>query len=178
MGYTLRNVFFLLAFGLLAVQGFGHFAEFAKEDRDARVRRMTEQITAQDPGEAYGGGDQEMVLRANPYGHFTVAAWIDGSEIPFMIDTGASTVVLSPDAADRLGIHPSGLDYDVVFATANGEVHAALVTLPELRIGDLELEDVEAAVIEVPMAISLLGMTALDRLAGFEVQGDRMILRW
>ena len=182
MGYTLRNVFFLLVFGLLAFKGLGHFAEIAKDDRDASVDRVAGRVTgqnaAQDPDEAYGGGNQEMVLKANRYGHFTAIAWIDGEEIPFMIDTGASTVILSPDAADRLGFYPENLDYNAIFATANGEARAALVTLRELRIGALELDDVEAAVMEAPMAMSLLGMSALGRLAGYEVEGDRMILRW
>jgi aspartyl protease family protein len=178
MGYTLRNVFFLLVFGVLAAKGLGHFAEIAKDDPGARVHRVTAQTAAQEHDETYTDGDQQMVLEASPNGHFTVAAWIDGAEIPFMIDTGASTVVLSPDDARQLGFYPSGLDYNAVFATANGEVRAALVTIRELRIGALELDDVDAAVIETPMSMSLLGMSALDRLAGYEVEGDRMILRW
>jgi aspartyl protease family protein len=178
MGYTLRNVFFLLIFGVLAAKGLGHFAEIAKDDRGERVHRVSEQTAAREHDETYSDGDQEMVLQAGSNGHFTVAAWIDGAEIPFMIDTGASTVVLSPDDANRLGFYPSGLDYNAVFATANGEVRAALVTIRELRIGALELDDVEAAVIQAPMGMSLLGRSALERLAGYEVEGDRMILRW
>ncbi len=178
MGYTLRNVFILLVFGVLAAKGLGHFAEIAKDDQGERIHRVNEQTAAREHDETYGDGDQEMVLKANRNGHFTATAWIDGEEIRFMIDTGASTVVLSPDDANRLGFYPSGLDYNAVFATANGEVRAALVTIRELRIGALELDDVEAAVIQAPMGMSLLGMSALDRLAGYEVEGDRMILRW
>ncbi len=107
-----------------------------------------------------------------------MAAWVDGTDIDFIVDTGASTVVLSPDDASRLGLHPSSLDYDAVFSTANGEIRAAMVTLSDLRIGPIELDDVKAAVIQSPMAMSLLGMTPLDRLCGYEVEGDRMILRW
>ena len=47
MGYTLRNVFFLLAFALLAVKGFGHFAETVRNDRGARVHRVTGHVTGQ-----------------------------------------------------------------------------------------------------------------------------------
>jgi aspartyl protease family protein len=178
MGYTLRNVFILLVFAVLAAKGLGHFADIAKDDRGERVHRVSAQDAVQEHDEAYGDGDQEMVVEAGSNGHFTVDAWIDGAEIPFMIDTGASTVVLSSDDASRLGFYPGDLDYNAVFATANGEVRAALVTIREIRIGALELDDVEAAVIQGPMGMSLLGMTALDRLAGYAVEGDRMILRW
>ncbi len=176
MGHTLRNVFFLLIFCLLAFKGVEHLAKVAKNDSGNRVQRVVE--SAPTPDQTNPDDDEAMVLEAGANGHFTVAAWVDGTDIDFIVDTGASTVVLSPDDANRLGLHQSSLDYDVVFSTANGEIRAAMVTLSDLRIGPIELDDVKAAVIQSPMAMSLLGMTALDRLGGYEVEGDHMILRW
>lgn len=178
MGYTLRNVFFLLAFGLLAAKGLGYLADITPNDPDARAPRVTQQQPGRAAAKAHAGAEDEMVLQAAANGHFTVAASVDGAPVKFLIDTGASTVILSPADAERLGLHPSRLDYNAVFETANGKTRAALVTLGELRIGSLELDDVDAAVIQAPMAISLLGMSALDRLDSYEVEGDRMILRW
>ena len=118
------------------------------------------------------------MLRAGRGGHFTVEAWVDGTEVDFLIDTGASVVVLSPDDAETLGLWPESLDYSAVFETANGQARAAPVTLRELRIGEIELDDVQAAVMEVPMTTSLLGMSALSQLQSYRVDGDRMILSW
>ncbi len=174
MGHTLRNVFFLLIFCLLAFKGVDHLAKVAKNDRGNRIQRVVEPA----PDRADPDNDEAVVLEAGAHGRFTVAAWVDGTDIDFVVDTGASAVVLSPDDASRLDLHPSNLDYDTVFSTANGEVRAAMVTLRELRIGPIELDDVEAAVFQSPMGMSLLGMTALDRLRSYEVQGNRMILRW
>ena len=174
MGHTLRTVFFLLIFCLLAFKGVDHLAKVAKNDRGNRIQRVVEPA----PDRADPDNDEAVVLEAGAHGRFTVAAWVDGTDIDFVVDTGASAVVLSPDDASRLDLHPSNLDYDTVFSTANGEVRAAMVTLRELRIGPIELDDVKAAVFQSPMGMSLLGMTALGRLRGYEVQGDRMILRW
>lgn len=174
MGHTLRNVFFLLIFCLLAFKGVEHLARVAKSDRGNPVQRVVESAPARtDPDD-----DEAVVLEAGANGRFTVAAWVDGTNIDFVVDTGATSVVLNPDDAGRLDLHPSDLDYDTVFSTANGEVRAAMVTLRELRIGPIELDDVKAAVFPSPMGMSLLGMTALDRLHSYEVQGNRMILRW
>ena len=178
MGTTLRNVLVLLVLGLLVSKGITSLTGFAPEPDDERLLTVAEnQPAAAAEPEDYGG-DQELVLYAGPNGHFTVEAWVDGTEIEFLVDTGASTVVLSAEDASRLGMQPGALDFSVTFETANGIARAAPITLRELRIGSLELDDVNAAVMETPMAVSLLGMSALSRLDGYEVDGNRMILRW
>ncbi len=96
----------------------------------------------------------------------------------FLVDTGATTVTLKGDDAARLGIEPGEHAFTERYQTANGIVRGAPVRLRSVRIGRLQRSDVRATVSEAPMAMSLLGMSFLERLAGYEVKDDRLILRW
>ena len=178
MGTTLRNIFLLLAFALLATKGIEHFADFAPGASGEGNRQAAAQSdAAYQADQSYASHDQ-LVLRAGRNGHFTLEAEVDGTPIEFLVDTGATTVVLSPTDASRIGLNPRTLDYNAVFETGNGHTRLALVTLDELTIDSLDLYDVEAAVNTSPMSMSVLGMSALGRLDGYEVDGNRMILRW
>ncbi len=178
MGTTLRNIFLLLFFALLAAKGVEHFADFGpSESGEANRQAVAQSNAAYQADQSYASHDQ-LVLRAGGNGHFTLEAEVDGTPIDFMVDTGATTVVLSPRDASRVGLNPATLDYNAVFETGNGRTRVALVTIDELTIGSLDLYDVPAAVITKPMSMSLLGMSALKRLDGYEVDGNQMILRW
>ena len=102
----------------------------------------------------------------------------NGVPIRFLIDTGASDIVLNPSDARRLGFDASNLRFSRQYETANGMVRGAPVTLRELRVGQLHLFDVEASVNEAPLEVSLLGMSFLNELSGYEVARGRLILRW
>jgi aspartyl protease family protein len=130
------------------------------------------------PPRTASAGVNEFVVRANGNGHFLVHATVGPREIAFIVDTGASMVALSQRDADALGFFVHQLDYSGRAETANGVGRFARVTIDEIAIGEIVVRNVPAAVIETPMRRSLLGMTFLRRLAGFEVKGDRLILRW
>jgi len=110
-------------------------------------------------------------------GHFLVVAEVDGQAITFLVDTGSTDVVLTPRDARRLGMDPDKLAYTRRYLTANGEVRGAPVRLGRVRLGPIDLADVRASVNEKPMPHSLLGMTFLNRLDGYEVSRDRLTLR-
>ena len=116
-------------------------------------------------------------IRAGTHGHFVVEAEVDGIAIRFLVDTGASDVVLSPADATRLGFVLASLSYTRSYQTANGVVFGAPVRLARLSIGPIELGDVRASVNGSDMKRSLLGMSFLGRLSGYEVRGDTLILR-
>ena len=120
----------------------------------------------------------EMVIPAGRNGHFLVTAEVEDVEILFLVDTGASQVILTVEDAERLGHSIENLEFSDRFQTANGAIRGAPLMLPELRIGDLEIEDVRASVIRAPMSTSLLGMSFLSRLEGYEVGEEGLILRW
>lgn len=133
---------------------------------------------ARDSSESEPLTDREVVIRRSPNGHFLLEAAVNGVEIRFLVDTGASDVVLSAADAERLRLNPGKLRYTQQYQTANGLVRAAPVTLREVRIGQLEVYDVAASVNEGPMGLSLLGMSFLERLNGYAVRGERLILQW
>jgi clan AA aspartic protease (TIGR02281 family) len=128
--------------------------------------------------EPEGEGDLEYVVRAGSSGHFLIDAWVNGEPVTFLVDTGASDIVLTLDDARRIGLEPRALAFTQRFATANGEVRGAPVVLREIRVGQFRVFDVSASVNEAALEVSLLGMSFLEQLSGYEVRGDRLILRW
>jgi clan AA aspartic protease (TIGR02281 family) len=128
--------------------------------------------------EPEGDGGLEYVVAAGPSGHFLIDAWVNGEPVTFLVDTGASDIVLTLDDARRIGLEPRTLAFTQRFATANGEVRGAPVVLREIRVGQFRVFDVSASVNEAALEVSLLGMSFLEQLSGYEVRGDRLILRW
>ncbi len=124
------------------------------------------------------GGWNSIAIAGDSRGHFVLAAMVNGTPVDFLVDTGASHVVLAPADAARLGLVPARLRYSERAQTANGDVGLAPVTLRELRIGQLSRQGVPAMVNAAPMGISLLGMSFLAGLEGWEAKGDRLLLYW
>ena len=120
-------------------------------------------------------GDQVEIPRAED-GHYYVTLRVNGQNLMFLADTGATTIVLSPDDARRLGIDPASLSYLGSANTANGVVRTARVTLPLLELGPYSDQDVTAYVNEAAMEGSLLGMAYLG-LYDIKITQDRMILQ-
>ncbi|WP_127089393.1 TIGR02281 family clan AA aspartic protease [Aquabacter cavernae] len=130
------------------------------------------------PGMAVSVDARTVEITRSGSGSFAVNALVNGAPITFMLDTGASVVVLTQDDARAAGIAPDGLRYDVPVDTANGRTRAASVTLRTVAVGSISETNVRALV-SAPGALrtSLLGMTFLSRLAGFQIDGDKLILR-
>ena len=109
-------------------------------------------------------------------GHFYLTAQLNGVDVPFVVDTGATEVALSQDDAARIGLDPARLAYLGRANTANGQIRTAPVTIEEFRIGPIVDRDVGARVSESEMGISLLGMSYLRRFARVGFEGDLLIL--
>ena len=120
----------------------------------------------------------EYVFRRAADGHYYVDAEVNGAVIHFLIDTGASLVTLSPDDARAAGLRLDDGDFNRMASTANGVARVAVVTLREIDLRQISLTDVSAAVVDVPMPTSLLGMSFLSRLDGYEVRDGELLLRW
>jgi aspartyl protease family protein len=111
------------------------------------------------------GSGRTVTLRDDGSGHFRTEARVDGRRIDFMIDTGATAVVLRASTAAQLGIRPSASDYKVKVMTGNGEIRAALVLLNSVEVGDITVRDVRALVqTDESVGMNLLGMTFLSRI--------------
>ena len=109
-------------------------------------------------------------------GHFYLTAAVEGERVRFLVDTGATDIVLSRRDAERVGIDTGGLLFSGRAGTANGEVRTAPVWLETFAVGPVTDRDVRAQVNAGEMGVSLLGMDYLRRFARIEIAGDRLIL--
>jgi aspartyl protease family protein len=124
--------------------------------------------------ESIGG---TVSIPADGHGHYSVSGRVNQHDIDFMVDTGASYVVLNYDDAKRAGLWPQNLEFSGRAQTANGVSRMAPVTLDSVQIGNIVVHDVPAAVAEPgALEINLLGMSFLHRLSGFQVKNDELVL--
>ncbi len=109
-------------------------------------------------------------------GHYHLTLGLNGVPVDFVVDTGASDMVLSTADAQRIGIDPASLAFTGQAVTANGTVKTARIRIPKVEIGGLTETDVPASVTAGQMDGSLLGMSYLQRFARIEISGGRMVL--
>ena len=118
-------------------------------------------------------GGREIVIAAGPGGHFTAGGSINGRATKFMVDTGATMVSIGRDDAERLGLDLKGARASVT-QTANGPVAVQSLTLTSLRVGDVELSNVNAIVLPSAMPYVLLGNSWLGR---FQMRRENDVMR-
>jgi aspartyl protease family protein len=110
-------------------------------------------------------------------GEFALHAKINGVKAPMVIDTGATSVVLTWETAKAAGLPLELLEYDVDVETAGGHTRAARLTLDRLAVGKLVERSVPALVVpRGQMKVNLLGMSFMDRLESWEVRADKLLL--
>ena len=123
------------------------------------------------------GYGRQVALSADRNGHYLADATINGITVRVMVDTGATTVALSADTASRLGIAPAQASYRVEISTANGAVTAAPVIVDHIRVGQIDVYNVQAIVMPPgALSINLLGMSFLSKLSRFEAGGGQLVL--
>ncbi|MBJ3761717.1 TIGR02281 family clan AA aspartic protease [Maribius pontilimi] len=145
---------------------FGAIAAFALWG-DVGDRVMTRQSVAID-------GSIEVPRRFD--GHYHMTLGVNGTPIEFIVDTGATDMVLSRRDATRAGIDPDGLAYLGQAQTANGTVPLARVVLDEVSLGGVTERNVRASVNGGDMDGSLLGMSYLGRFGRIEIENDTLTL--
>ncbi|MFQ5437628.1 MAG: TIGR02281 family clan AA aspartic protease [Paracoccaceae bacterium] len=149
----------LLFFGVVILYGF----------RDTLRLQLT-------PHRAIETADGKIVIARAADRHFYTTVNIDGTDILFVIDTGASGIVLSRPDAERLGIDTERLSYAFSASTANGRVRTARVTLGRVILAGVSDHDVRAWVNDGEMDGSLLGMSYLSLFSHMEISGDTLTL--
>lgn len=128
--------------------------------------------------ETSAGGLAEVKIRKRLNGHFTTKVEVNGKPVSMIVDTGASSIVLTPEDARTAGIDVDEMTFRVPVLTANGRTMAARIWLEDVAIGPLDRTRVEALIAQ-PGALSqsLLGMSFLSRLRSYEFSGDYLTLR-
>ncbi|MGR3759127.1 retropepsin-like aspartic protease family protein [Roseobacteraceae bacterium NS-SX3] len=111
-----------------------------------------------------------------PDGHYYLTVEVNGAPVEFLVDTGASQVVLNAQDAQRAGIDTGSLAYLGRAQTANGEVRTASVWVDHMSLGGIRDEDVRIWVNEGELQKSLLGMGYLQRWRGIEIRDSKLIL--
>ena len=118
----------------------------------------------------------EVVLPRAEDGHFYADVSVDGNSALMLVDTGASTIALTGEDAEAMGITWDESDVRPVASGASGPVYGVRVTLELVQVGELEAKDVAATVVPEGLGISLLGQSFLSQIRKVEMEQDRMIL--
>lgn len=120
-------------------------------------------------------GSASVTLVADGQGHFHTNGMINGAPVRFVVDTGASVVAIGPAIAARAGVNLRN-GRPVMMMTANGPAQSVHVKLGKLSIGEIELREVDAAVMPHEIPVALLGMSVLNRM-DMKREGETMTLR-
>ena len=129
------------------------------------------------PGRAFTHG-RTVEFAQSSTGDFRIGTEVNGVRIPMVLDTGASSVVLTQEAAKKAGLPLEFLKYSVNVETANGHTLAAPVTLDRIAVGGIVEREVPALIAQPgQLKMSLLGRSFLGRLESFEVRGSTVLMR-
>ena len=165
---NLRN---LLAWAAILAALMVGYAQW-QAARNPATSLQTELLPQRDSADTAG----EARFRANRRGAFVAEGQINGVDVVFLIDTGASDVVLTRADAERVGFVPDNMVFSGLYRTANGTVTGAPVRLTEVSLGGVRLNNVRASVNGGELHRSLLGLSFLNRLSGFAVRDGVLTL--
>jgi len=167
---ALQAAMFWVVVALVLVVGYTYRFEL----KGVAERVMAELV----PGRAASRAARVVEINRGRVGEFNLSASINGAQVPMALDTGASAVVLTQEAAKAAGLPLEVLTYNVSVDTANGRTRAASVTLDRVGVGGIVERSVPALIAQPgQLRTSLLGMTFLNRLESWEVRGDKLIMR-
>jgi aspartyl protease family protein len=167
----------LLVLTVVLLIGGGYAARFADKALDAHPQAQAATVGSADmPRDPVSTG-RSLMVDARRDGHFAVQSRVNGVFTDFMVDTGASMVVLRETDAANAGIRPSPADYTATVLTANGKVKAARAKLDRMEVGGITVYDVQVMVLpDDILSSNLLGMSFLSRLKRYEVAGGRLVM--
>jgi aspartyl protease family protein len=173
IGEMIRAVLFWAMIILVLALGYS----YRQEIETMSERLLSELLISRPATISTGPGATVQVARARG-GDFMAQAEVNGAAVNMLIDTGASSVVLTQEAAKAANLPLDLLKYDVAIETASGRTHAAAVVIDRIAVGGI-LERRVPALVSAPgeLKTSLLGMSFLNRLKSFEIGGGRLLMR-
>ena len=122
------------------------------------------------------GWGNEIALQRENDGHFYADVTVDGVPTRMLVDTGASVVALTGEDALAMGLYWDEGEVSAVAQGASGLVYGVNTTLPRMRLGEFEAQDVRAVIIPEGLGISLLGQSFLETINNVRIADDRMVL--
>jgi aspartyl protease family protein len=167
----------ILILAIAALAAGSYLARYA--DQTVAVQSSPQAATVQvtEQPRQSSVGQHKMELASGRDGHFHADARVNGRHIDFMVDTGASLVILRETDAANAGLHPMPRDYTATVSTANGRIKAAPATLDRIEVGDITVFDVPTLVLpDEVLSQNLLGVSFLSRLRRYEYADGRMML--
>jgi aspartyl protease family protein len=174
IGWALRWVLLCCGLALLGVglldRGAALLPDIASPSRPKKQPDMSGLRASAPPSNT-------IVYTANERGRVVLDAEVNGAPVRMLVDTGASLVTLTLEDARAAGINPASLAFSGYVNTANGTTRMAPVTLREIRIGQLSIYHVPASVLE-HLNVSLLGVSFLSRLEGYEMRDGKLRISW
>lgn len=120
---------------------------------------------------------ESAALHRAPDGLFYVTGLVNGVPVRFLVDTGASTIVLTQEDAARAHLTPDADGYRERAETVGGDTAMAWVVIPDLHVGSVHARALPAAVVRSGLGVSLLGQNWLSQLASLTIAGDRLEFR-
>ncbi|MGF6308571.1 clan AA aspartic protease (TIGR02281 family) [Bradyrhizobium sp. i1.8.4] len=164
---------------LLLMATAGAVVAYGDPDQIARARENLTQIFGRSTAASASTSSSAPAVQItrSQGGEFAFRAKINGVSAPMVIDTGATSVVLTWETAKAIGLPTDMLEYNVDLETAGGHTKAARLTLDRLAVGRLVEKSVPALVMQRgQMKTNLLGMSFLDRLESWGVRSDTLML--
>ena len=155
----------MLAWGLIFVAFIGAYGLWEDIENDLVPRQ-----SVMEDGSA-------ITIPRGHDGHFHLTLEINGTSVDFLVDTGATDIVLTLEDAERVGLDPANLAFLGRARTANGEVRTAFAQLDRISLGPMTHENIPASVNAGEMEGSLLGMRYLSLFDRIEISGNEMVLR-
>ncbi len=161
----------LIWVGIVLALAVGYTYRFELKDA---ANRVTAELV---PGHAAARGRTVELARTGA-GDFHISTQVNGARVPMVLDTGASTVMLTHEAAIAAHLPVEVIKYNVNIDTANGRTYAAAAVVDRIAVGGIVERSVPALIAQPgTLKTSLLGMSFLSRLQGWEVRGDKVVMR-
>ncbi len=172
----LGNLVFIALIG--SVAAVGAVTHLQKDKVSQAPKPTTAMIQPAAAAASAPAGGNTAMLYADTRGHFYADIYIRGIPIRTLVDTGASLVSFSAEDAAKFGLREEPNQRKGQFNTANGIVTASIVKVPEMRLQGITVYDVEASIMPAgTMKGTLLGMSFMKKLQGYESRGSSMVLR-
>ncbi len=174
LGETVRSIAIWLVIVVLLMGGY----QYRYELQDIASRVTAGLVPGSPLSLGSDDGRAAVMLDRGAGGHFSARATVNGQPVLFLVDTGATATVLSAASARSVGIDVDSLAFNAPIMTANGRAMAARATADAIRIGEIERRNVPILVVaDGQLDTSLLGMNFIGTLSGFDMRGERLILR-